>query len=84
MKVFGIAVVFFAALTVAAPTAVDADSCYTYPNNSIGYYRDCGCTACGDWAITNCTECVNDDNTGACQTTSTSDECEPRILHPTS
>jgi hypothetical protein len=67
-------------MTLAAPPTVFADQCYTYPNRYIGYFQDCDCTACAGWALTNCTECFNDDYTKSCQTTSTSHECIPILI----
>lgn len=81
MKRLGIAFTFAAALALAAPPPIHADTCYVNPYNYIGYYPDCRCTACGGWALTNCTECVSDDGSGACQTTSTSEECQPFTQH---
>jgi hypothetical protein len=80
IRQIGIALVFVAAVTLAAPPTIHADSCYTYPNRYIGYFADCGCTACAGWAMTNCTECVSDDGSSSCQTTGTVDDCGP--LYP--
>lgn len=72
----GLALTFLVAVVLAVPPTLYAEECYTSPNRYIGYFSDCGCTACAGWAMTNCTECT-DGNGNWCQTTSTNGHCGP-------
>lgn len=64
----GLALTFLVAIVLAVPPTVYADECYVSPNRYIGYFADCGCSACAGWAMTNCTECTNGSG-GWCQST---------------
>lgn len=63
------------------PPTVGAVECYSRPGY-IAYYPECACTACTGWAISNCTECWDEDG-GSCQTTSSNQHCDPQPLHRT-
>ncbi len=82
MRKTGIAFAFIVVVFLAAPPTLYAEeTCYVNTYRYLGYFPECGCTACAGWALTNCTECTDGDGNW-CQTTSSTHHCGPKHRDP--